>query len=128
MISEDSVTDIHRRWYFTLINPTSYKTSAIIAIIASLGIIVINHYSYNSVELLFHLMLAIGITIAGFFLDLFLLRGTPTNKITKVIHVAAFSSSLWIVTILLGILANSIFDKNSDILTYSLGGMFIASS
>lgn len=128
MISEDSVTDIHRRWYFTLINPSSYKTSAIIAIIASLGIIVINHYSYNSVELLFHLMLAIGITIAGFFLDLFLLRGTPTNKITKVIHVTAFSSSLWIVTILLGILANSIFDKNSDILTYSLGGMFIASS
>lgn len=127
MISEDSVTDIHRRWYFTLINPSSYKTSAIIAIIASLGIIVINYYSYNQVELLFHLILAIGITIAGFFLDLFLLRGTPTNKITKVIHVAAFSSSLWIVTILLGILANSIFGKNSDILTYSLGGMFIAS-
>ncbi len=128
MISEDSVTDIHRRWYFTLINPSSYKTSAIIAIIASLGIIVINHHSYNTVELVFHLMLAIGITIAGFFLDLFLLRGTPTNKITKVIHVSAFSSSLWIVTILLGILANSIFGKNSDILTYSLGGMFIASS
>lgn len=127
MLSEDSVTDIHRRWYFTLINPSSYKTSAIIAIIASLGIIVINYYSYNQVELLFHLILAIGITIAGFFLDLFLLRGTPTNKITKVIHVAAFSSSLWIVTIVLGILANSIFGKNSDILTYSLGGMFIAS-
>ena len=128
MISEDSVTDIHRRWYFTLINPSSYKTSAIIAIIASLGIIIINYYSYNQVELLFHLILAIGITIAGFFLDLFLLRGTPTNKITKVIHVAAFSSSLWIVTILLGILANSIFGKISDILIYSLGGMFIASS
>ncbi len=73
-------------------------------------------------------MLAIGVTIAGFFLDLFLLRGTPTNKITKVIHVAAFSSSLWIVTILLGILANGIFGKISDILIYSLGGMFIASS
>lgn len=128
MISEDSVTDIHRRWYFTLINPSSYKTSAIIAIIASLGIIIINYYSYNQVELLFHLILAIGITIAGFFLDLFLLRGTPTNKITKVIHVAAFSSSLWIVTILLGILANGIFGKISDILIYSLGGMFIASS
>ena len=86
MISEDSVTDIHRRWYFTLINPSSYKTSAIIAIIASLGIIIINYYSYNQVELLFHLILAIGITIAGFFLDLFLLRGTPTNKITKYVN------------------------------------------
>lgn len=128
MISEDSVTDIHRRWYFTLINPSSYKTSAIIAIFTSLGIVIINHYSYDSVELIIHALLAIGITISGFFLDLFLLRGTPTNKITKVIHVAAFSSSLWLVTILLGILANTIFGKNSDIITYSLGAMFIASS
>jgi putative membrane protein len=128
LISEDSVTDIHRRWYFTLINPSSYRTSAIIAVIAALGIVAINHYSYINTELIIHLVLAVGITIAGFFLDLFLLRGTPINKITKVIHVAAFSSSLWLVTTLLGILANSIFGKNSDIITYSLGGMFIASS
>lgn len=128
MISEDSVTDIHRRWYFTLINPSSYRTSAIIALVAALGIVALNYYSYTNVELIIHFVLAIGITIAGFFLDLFLLRGTPTNKISKVIHVAAFSSSLWLVTILLGMLANSIFAKNSDIITYSLGGMFIASS
>jgi putative membrane protein len=128
LIIEDSVTDIHRRWYFTLINPSSYRTSAIIAVIAALGIVVIYHYSYTNTELIIHLVLAIGITTAGFFLDLFLLRGTPTNKITKVIHVAAFSNSLWLVTILLGILSNSIFGKNSDIITYSLGGLFIATS
>jgi len=128
LISEDSVTDIHRRWYFTLINPSSYRTSAIIALLAAIGIVAINHYSYTNVELIIHFVLAIGITIVGFFLDLFLLRGTPTNKISKVIHVGAFSSSLWLVTILLGMLANSIFAKNSDIITYSLGGMFIASS
>lgn len=128
MISGDSVTDIHRRWYFTLLNPSSYRTSVFIAVVAALGIIVINHYSYTNIEIIIHLVLAIGITTAGFFLDLFLLRGTPTNKISKVIHVAAFSSSLWLVTILLGISANSIFGKNSDIITYSLGGMFIASS
>ena len=128
MISEDSVTDIHRRWYFTLINPSSYRTSAIISIIAALGIVIIHHNYYSNIELITHLVLAIGITIGGFFLDLFLLRGTPTNKITKVIHVAAFSSLLWLVTILLGILANNIFVKYSDIITYSLGGMYIASS
>ena len=128
MISEDSVTDIHRRWYFTLINPSSYRTSAIIAVIVAIGIIVINYYHYTNTKLIIHLVLAIGITIAGFFLDLFLLRGTSTNKITKVVHVTAFSSSLWLVTILLGILANSLFDKHSDIITYTLGGMFIGSS
>jgi putative membrane protein len=127
LIREDSVTDIHRRWYFTLLNPSSYKTSAIIAIIASMGIIGINHVSYTLTELTVHSVLAIGITTIGFFLDLFLLKGTPTNKISKVIHVAAFSSSFWLVTILLGLLTNSIFGKNSDIITYCLGGMFIAS-
>src|ERR1044071_1350080 len=127
-MSEDSVTDIHRRWYFTLLNPSSYKTSAIISIVSSLAIICINHASFSVTELLIHLILNIVIISVGFVLDLFLLRGTPTNKITKVIHVAAFSSSLWLVTILLGILANIIFVKNSDIITYSLGGMYIASS
>ena len=91
MISEDSVTDIHRRWYFTLLNPSSYKTSATISIIASLGIIGLNHSSYaHLTELLIHLTLGIGITVGGFFLDLFLLKGTPTNKISKVIHAGHF--------------------------------------
>ena len=127
MISEDSVTDIHRRWYFTLLNPSSYKTSAIIAIISSLAIVGINHESYSGIELFLHLILNVVIICVGFFLDLFLLRGTPTNKISKVIHVAAFSNSLWLVTILLGLLANVIFTKNSIILSYCLGGLLIAS-
>jgi len=128
LISEDSVTDIHRRWYFTLLNPSSYKTSAAISIIASLGIIGLNHSSYaHLTELLIHLTLGIGITVGGFFLDLFLLKGTPTNKISKVIHVAAFSSSLWLITILLGLLTNLIFSKNTDIINYGLVGMFTAS-
>lgn len=92
-----------------------------------MGIIGINHVSYTLTELTIHSVLAVGITTVGFFLDLILLRGTPTNKISKVIHVAAFSSSFWLVTILLGLLTNSIFGKNSDFVTYCLGGMFIAS-
>jgi putative membrane protein len=127
LISEDSVTDIHRRWYFTLLNPSSYKTSAIISIVSSLAIICINHASFSVTELLIHLILNIVIISVGFVLDLFLLRGTPTNKISKVIHVAAFSNSLWLVTILLGVLANIIFNKNASILSYSIGGLFIAS-
>ena len=127
MISEDSVTDIHRRWYFTLLNPSSYKTSAIISIISSLAIICINHVSFSVTELLIHLILNVVIITVGFVLDLFLLRGTPTNKISKVIHVAAFSNSLWLVTIMLGVLANIIFNKNASILSYSIGGLFIAS-
>jgi putative membrane protein len=128
LISEDSVTNIHRRWYFTLLNPSSYKTSAGISIIASLGIVGINGASYaDFTQLIIHFVAAFSITVGGYFLDLFLLRGTPINRISKVIHVAAFSSSLWLVTILLGLLSNIIFSKNSDIVDYDFAGMFIAS-
>ena len=92
-----------------------------------MAIIGINHVSYTLAELTIHSVLAVGITTVGFYLDLFLLRGTPTNKISKVIHVAAFSSSFWLVTILLGLLTNSIFGKNSDFVTYCVAGLFVAS-
>ena len=128
MIREDSVTDIHKRWYFTLLNPSSYKTSVIISLIASIGIIGINHNSYSHLtDLIIHTIVAIGITAGGFFLDSFLLKGTPTNKISKVTHVTAFASSLWLVTILLGLLSNNIFNKNSDLVNYDLAGLFVAS-
>ena len=128
MISEDSVTDIHKRWYFTLLNPSSYKTSAVISIIASLGIIAINDNSYGHLtDLIIHSIVAIGITTGGFFLDLFLLKGTPTNKLSKVIHVTAFATSLWLVTILLGLLSISIFNKYPYLVNYNFEGLFIAS-
>jgi hypothetical protein len=75
LIREDSVTDIHKRWYFTLLNPSSYKTSVVVSLIASIGIIGINHDSYSQLtEFIIHTIVAIGITAGGFFLDLFLLK------------------------------------------------------
>ena len=127
MINEDSVSEIHRRWYFTLLNPSSYKTSTIITIIASLGIVGVHHVFYPLAELVIHCVIALIIAIGGIYLDFFLLRGTPTNKLSKITHVAAFSSSLWLVTIFLGLIANIIFGKNSDLVSYCLGGLFIAS-
>ena len=62
----------------------------------------------------------------GIFLDYVLLRGTPVNKISKVIHVSAFANLLWVMTIILGMVTNLILAKTTDISAYIIAGMFMA--
>jgi putative membrane protein len=71
-------------------------------------------------------VLAAGIAAICIFLDYFLLLGTPANKGSKIIHVSAFSYILWSMTIVFGLVANSVFVKNSTITSYIIEGMFMA--
>jgi putative membrane protein len=124
----DSVTNIHKRWTITRINPSSYKISISISL-ASAALIVTLFFLYgpnwergnyplslfNSVSAIF----ALG------FLDYFTLRGTPTNKISKIFHVAAFGNLLWSVVLLTGITIDSLFGRYSNTNIYLLEGMLI---
>lgn len=74
------------------------------------------------------LPLSLGILSAAHFVDYFALRGTPINRLSKVAHVSLFANILWLMTILLGIAADSILGKVSirgDI-DYVVAGMFLA--
>ena len=70
--------------------------------------------------------IAISVVSTGIFLDYVLLRGTPVNKISKVIHVSAFANLLWVMTIILGMVTNLILAKTTDISAYIIAGMFMA--
>ena len=124
----DSVTSIHKRWLLTQINPSSYKTSLAISLLASL---IVSGIYFFSTEITFpwiiiYILFSLTITTFGIYLDLFLLKGTPIHGLSKVIHVSAFSNIVWAVTLSLGIFSNYLFNKNSDILTYTIEGMFIS--
>ncbi len=126
----DSVTSIHKRWLLTQINPSSYKTSLAISLLASL---IVSGIYFFSTEITFpwiiiYILFSLTITTFGIYLDLFLLKGTPIHGLSKVIHVSAFSNIVWAVTLSLGIFSNYLFNKNSDILTYTIEGMFISIS
>ncbi|MGI0001124.1 MAG: DUF2070 family protein, partial [Nitrososphaeraceae archaeon] len=125
----DSVSNIHRRWSLTRINFSSYKISLTISLISSLIIILFFHHFYqlvNLIQLAVFTITGISFLIFSYFLDLFLLRKTPVNKLSKILHVSAFSSLLWLLIVILGYLTFIIFQKDLPPKEYLLEGMMLA--
>jgi putative membrane protein len=125
----DSVSNIHRRWSLTRLNPSSYRFSFLVSILSTTTIIVICHFYLLKTDwfiFLSHLLLGLTTTTGANFLDFFLLRETPNNKITKIYHVSAFANLLWVLTILLGIASDILLSKNEITTNYIVEGMFLA--
>jgi putative membrane protein len=125
----DSVSNIHRRWSLTRINFSSYKISLTISIVSSLGIILVFDHFYllvNLIQLAVFTITGISFIIFSYFLDLFLLRKTPVNKISKILHVSAFSNLLWLLILILGYITFIIFQKDLPPKEYLLEGMMLA--
>jgi putative membrane protein len=129
---QDSVTNIHKRWSITRLNPSSYKISISISI-ASAALIVTLYILYGSVADRtdnYYALLLYGISaaVASSFLDYVLLRGTPTNRISKVFHVSAFGNMLWSAVIGTGLAIDSLSGShwNFDVLLFQ--GMLVATA
>lgn len=125
----DSVSNIHKRWSFTRLNPSSYKISYLISILSTTATIIICHlYLLKTDWFIYvcHLLLGSATITGANFLDFFLLHRTPNNKITKVHHVSAFANFLWVLTIIIGIALSVLLSKNETITNYIVEGMFLA--
>ncbi|HET9805698.1 MAG TPA: DUF2070 family protein [Nitrososphaeraceae archaeon] len=125
----DNVSNIHKRWSLTRINFSSYKISLLISIISSSITIIFSDYFYlklNLIQLTIFITTGIPFLIASYFLDLFLLRKTPVNKISKILHVSAFSNLLWMTILIFGYLSFIIFQKESPSKENLLEGMMLA--
>ena len=125
----DSVSNIHRRWSLTRLNPSSYKFSFLISILSTTIIILTCHFYLLKTDwfiFVSHLLLGLTTTTGAVFLDFFLLHRTPNNKITKIYHVSAFANLLWVLTILLGIASDILLSKNEISTNYIVEGMFLA--
>ena len=125
----DSVSNIHRRWSLTRLNPSSHKFSFLISSLSITTIIIISHFYLLKTDwfiFVSHLLLGLAITTGANFLDFFLLQSTPNNKITKIYHVSAFANLLWVLTILLGIASDILLSKKEVTTNYIVEGMFLA--
>ncbi len=96
--SKDTVGNIHRRFYLTLINPSSHRTSLLIALAC---VSIISYITTGSIE---RTLLALPIAYILFRLDYILLRGYPVAKVSKVYHTNAFAMLLWLSILSLGII------------------------
>src|SRR5918911_5113309 len=125
----NSVSNIHKRWSFTRLNPSSYKISYLVYISSGAAIIAIQHrydVIWNQTSFLLSLLLGMLMLTAANFLDLFALRGSPLNKISKVLHVSAFANVLWLLTISAGAASDILFSKNEVSTNYLIEGMSLA--
>ena len=126
---EDDVSNIHRRWSFTTLGPSSFKQSFTGSMAAGTILAVVTNAYYVQSELptaAAHIILGVGLLGLLHLADYGALRGTPVNKLSKVAHVAFFANILWLLTALLGIASDYVFSKGDPGLDYVVGGMFLA--
>ncbi len=124
----DDVSNIHRRWSFATIGPSSARMSYAIWIACAIGIIVVSHLYYfpdGAQGLVIYLPIGMSVLVGSHFLDYVALHGTPVNKLAKVAHVSAFANGLWLLTVLLGIAADMVFAKIPGF-DYIIAGMLLA--
>jgi putative membrane protein len=125
----DSISSLHKRWIFTNINPTSQKFSYIIAIASLItNIIVINFVitTHNLVEFIISSPIIVTVFSATLLFDYLSLKGTPLNRFSKVLHVAAFASLLWTLTVILSYVSGFIIYTNHAAINSVMQGMFMA--
>jgi putative membrane protein len=125
---QDSVSNIHKRWTITRLNPSTYKISVSVTIAAAALIVTLSFlYGLYVAERNYFVSLVYGITaaIALSLLDYLSLHGTPTNKISKMYHITAFGYLLWAVVLASGIGLDSLFGYKSDSNIYLLEGMLV---
>ena len=125
----DDVSNIHRHWTVTRINPSSSRVSYTIWIACAVIIVVVSHV-YNLQagidSLVVYLPLSLVALLGSHFLDYIALRGTPVRKFSKIAHVSAFANVFWSLTILLGIAADFVFSKSPPSIDYVIAGMLLA--
>ncbi len=124
---EDGVSNIHRRWSFTRLTPSSLKASYAMTFACAFAVIAVSHAFHLDTglsSLVVHVPLGLGAVFALGLVDKVMLHRTPVNSLSKVIHVSSFANLLWALTVLAGILANFLFAKEST--DYIVSGMMLA--
>src|ERR671914_918056 len=124
----DDVSNIHRRWSVTRINPSSSKLSYSIWIACAVIIVSVSHlYNLQAsiTGLIVYIPLSLASLVGSHFLDYLALRGTPLHKFSKIAHVSAFANVFWSLTLLLGVAADLVFSKSPST-DYIVAGMLLA--
>ena len=122
MSDNNDIENIHRRYSFTLINPSSFYVSlfASIGIASIIAALAFNNYIPNY-EILYHLPAVIIVLLVTQYVDS---RFTKHKEYSKSLHMSFFGSVLWLITVVSGILGAMIISKELS-LFYIAIGMFI---
>ena len=122
----DDVTRIHKRYFLTLINPSSFYHSLIISIIIASLFVITTVFKYlEDVDIVFSLISVIVVLLATQCIDS---RFIKNKEYSKSLHMSLFGNVLWLLTILVGLLSVSVFAKPEASIFFITEGMFIFAS
>lgn len=124
--SHDDVTNIHRRYSLTLLNPTSRYQSLIISIITATitSFVILFAYLGKADEITFRLPAVIAVLIVTQYLDSRLIKN---KEYSKSLHMSFFGNLLWLAIILSGIASAAILSKELSIFYVTEAMMIFAS-
>ncbi len=124
--SSDSVSRIHKRYTFTTLTPSSrYASLAISLVIAYVIVYLSSIYYFKSVD---SLVVTIPITLAVLCAAQFVESKLLKTDYSKVLHVSAFGTLLWLVTIIGGLLSVQVSSKPYLSEVYLTEGMLLFAS
>lgn len=124
----DDVSNIHNRFFLTLINPSSYYFSLVASLIIVAVISFTTYFAYlpdmYSEQVGYRILAIIGVLMLTQMLDT---RFTKKKEYSKSLHSSLFANMLWIVTMLMGLLASAVLVKEASLFFITFGMFLFAS-
>ncbi len=120
------VSRIHKRYFLTLLNPSSFYFSLSLSIVFSSLIVVLVGFFYLELENIFlPLVSVIGVLLVTQLLDS---RFTKNKEYSKSLHLSMFGNALWLLTIVVGIVSLIVLNRTDFSLLFVTEGMFLFTS
>ena len=121
----DDVSNLHNRFSLTLVNPASHYFSLVGSLTVAVVIVLATYFGYlsdfDTNEIWYRLPAVIGVLVLTQLLDT---RFTKKKEYSKSLHSSLFGSMLWVVTLLMGLLANIVLSKETSLFFVTFG-MFL---
>lgn len=124
----DNVSNIHNRFSLTLLNPSSHYFSMAASLVIATVISFTTYFGYLGhvafEDVWYRVPLVIAVLVLMQLLDT---RFTRKKEYSKSLHSSLFANMLWVVTILMGLLASLVLDKEPSLFFVTFGMLLFAS-
>ena len=128
MESPDGVSNIHDRFSLTLVNPSSHYFSLVVSLVVATVTVFTIHLGYlgelDFGEFWYRLPLVLGVLALTQLLDA---KFAKKKEYSKSLHSSLFGNMLWTVTILMGLLASFVLQKDVQLFFITFGMILFAS-
>ena len=123
----DDVSNIHKRFSLTLLNPSSYHFSLVASLIIAAVIVITVHFGYlneSLEEFWYRIPIIVGVLALTQIIDAMF---SKKKEYSKSLHSSLFANMLWIVTLLMGLLASVVLVKETSLFFVTFGMFLFAS-